>query len=199
MAARYVIGLTGNIASGKSAVAAMLADLGADVIDADRVAQEALAAGSDEAARVAQRFGPAVARPDGSIDRAALGRIVFSDPEALAALEAIVHPGTRRRIYGRLARSSSAVAVVEAIKLLEGPLVEHVHAVWVVTAPRHVRIRRLMVERGLAAAEAEQRVDAQNPEEDKVRRADVLLANGGSLDDLRRQVEAHWRGLRTED
>jgi dephospho-CoA kinase len=195
MSARYVIGLTGNIASGKSLVARMLAERGADVVDADRVAHETLLPGTDETAAIAQRFGPGVIGADGAVDRPSLGRIVFGDPVALADLEAIVHPGARRRILRRVADSTSAVAVIEAIKLLEGPLVDHVNAVWVVTAPRESRIRRLVEDRGMAPDEAARRVDAQNPEDEKVRRADVVITNDGSLDELRHQVEAAWASL----
>jgi dephospho-CoA kinase len=195
VAARVVIGLTGNIASGKSAVARMLADLGADTIDADAVAHQALAQGTEEAAMIHQRFGPDVIRTDGAVDRAALGRIVFSDPQALADLEAIIHPGVRRRVYDWLAHVTADVAVLEAIKLLEGPLVDHVDTVWVVTAPREIRIDRLVYERGLTPEEAARRVDAQNPEEEKVRRADVVLRNAGDLEDLQRQVRAAWDRL----
>jgi dephospho-CoA kinase len=195
MAAGYVIGLTGNIASGKSAVARLLAELGAEVIDADRVAHTVMAAGTDETRDIAALFGPGVLSVEGGIDRAALGRIVFSDPSALANLEAIVHPGTRRRIYEQLERSTAAVAVLEAIKLLEGPLVDHVNAVWVVTAPRQVRIARLVADRGMTREDAARRIDAQNPEEEKVRRADVVLSNDRTLDDLRRQVEQAWERL----
>jgi dephospho-CoA kinase len=195
MAAGYVIGLTGNIASGKSVVARLLAELGADVIDADRVAHTVMAAGTDETREIAALFGESVLSPDRSVDRAALGRIVFSDPDALANLEAIVHPGTRRRIYEQLERSTAPVAVLEAIKLLEGPLVDHVDVVWVVTAPREVRIARLVADRGLTADDAARRIDAQNPEDEKVRRADVVLSNDGTLDDLRGQVERAWGRL----
>ena len=197
VAARAVIGLTGNIASGKSAVTRMLAELGADVVDADLVAHEALAAGAEEAARIAERFGAEVMRPDGAVDRAALGRVVFADPQALADLEAIVHPGVRRRVYDRLDHSTADVAVLEAIKLLEGPLVDHVHTVWVVAAPREVRIERLVRDRGLTREDAAQRVDAQNPEEEKIERADVVIHNDGSLDELRAQVLAAWHDVTT--
>jgi dephospho-CoA kinase len=188
----YVIGLTGNIASGKSAVAQMLAELGAELIDADAVARDTLAPGTEETAQVVQRFGPDVILADGSIDRPALGRIVFGDPKALADLEAIVHPATRRRILEQAVSSAAPVVVIEAIKLLEGPLVDHCDAVWVVTAPREVRIDRLIRERGMSPEDAARRVDAQNPEEDKVRAAHVVLRNEGSLDDLRRQTQAAW-------
>ena len=188
----YVIGLTGNIASGKSAVSAILANLGADVIDADRLAHAVLAAGTEETAAVARRFGPEVLQADGAVDRPALGRIVFSDAAALADLEAIVHPGVRRRIREQLDRSRAHTIVLEAIKLLEGPLVDWVNSIWVVTAPRPVRVARLVRERGMTVAEAEQRVEAQNPEEEKVLQADVVIENSGSLEDLRRRVAAAW-------
>ena len=192
MAPRFIIGLTGNIASGKSAVASMLTAMGADVVDADRVAHEVLAAGTEETRAVAARFGSGVLRDDGSVDRTRLGAIVFGDPVALAALEEIVHPGTRRRILGHIAASKTEVGVIEAIKLLEGPLVDRVHAVWVVIAPREARIRRLVQQRGMSAEDAAQRVDAQNPEEDKVARADVIIRNDGTLADLRSAVQGHW-------
>jgi dephospho-CoA kinase len=195
VAARVVIGLTGNIASGKSAVTRLLAELGADVVDADAVAHEALGPGTEETALVAERFGSGVIGADGAVDRPALGRVVFADPQALADLEAIVHPGVRRRVYDRLERSEADVAVLEAIKLLEGPLVDHVDTVWVVAAPREVRIDRLVRERGMTPEDAAQRVDAQNPEEEKIRRADVVIHNGGSLDELQAQVLAAWRAL----
>lgn len=190
-----MIGLTGNIASGKSAVSALLAEHGAYGVDADAVAHEVLQPGTEETTAVAARFGPGVLAPDGAVDRPALGRIAFADRDAMADLEAIVHPGTRRRILDRIAASTEEVAVIEAIKLIEGPLVDHVDAVWVVTAPRDVRIARLVAERGMTREQAAQRVDAQNPEEEKVRRADIVIRNDGSLDDLRRQVDAAWAAL----
>jgi len=205
MAARYVIGLTGNIGSGKTVVADMLRGLGADVIDADQVARDVLATGSPEVDSVIERFGDDLLRDDGSIDRAALGRIVFDDAKALADLEAIVHPATRTRILAHLADSNADVAVIEAIKLLEGPLVNQVDGVWVVTAPAETRVERLVSQRGLPNADARQRVNAQNPEADKVQRADVVLRNDGSLADLRQRVNEEWqkliaeRGLRNAD
>jgi dephospho-CoA kinase len=180
-------------------VARILADLGADVIDADAVARDVLAPGSEQIAEVVARFGSQLLLADGSIDRPALGRIVFSDPAALADLEAILHPATRRRILDRAAVSPARVVVIEAIKLLEGPLVDHVDAIWVVTAPREVRIERLMADRGMSLEDATRRVDAQNPEADKVRAAHVVLRNEGSLADLRRQTEAAWAAIPLAD
>jgi dephospho-CoA kinase len=173
----------------------MLADLGADVIDADQVARDVLDRGSPELEAVLDRFGRDLLLADGALDRAALGRIVFDDRDALADLEAIVHPAARARIFERLERSDARVAVIEAIKLLEGPLVDHVDAVWVVTAPASTRVDRLVDQRGLKPDDAQQRVAAQNPEEEKVRRADVVLRNEGSLEDLRGQVDEAWRRL----
>jgi dephospho-CoA kinase len=193
MAARYVIGLTGNIGSGKSMVARILAELGADVIDADQVARDVLEGGSPELEAVVQRFGSNVLRDDGNVDRPALGRIVFADRGALGDLEAILYPATRGRILGHLADSTADVAVIEAIKLLDGPLVDHVNTVWVVTAPAEMRVERLLAQRGLSPEDARQRVDAQNPEDEKVRRADVVLRNDGSLEDLRARVLAAWQ------
>jgi dephospho-CoA kinase len=164
------------------------------VVDADRVAHEVLAAGTPETAQIAERFGPDVLGPDGAVNRPALGAIVFADPQALQDLEAITHPGTRQRIYERLDAAPN-VAVLEAIKLLEGPLVHHVSTVWVVIAPRELRIERLLSSRGMSRADAEQRIDAQNPEAEKVSRAAVVLVNDGSLDSLRRQVDAAWSAV----
>jgi len=191
----YVIGLTGNIASGKSAVSHMLADLGAFVVDADAVAHEVLQPGTEETAAIARHFGNHVLAADGSVDRASLSSIVFADRAAMAALEAIVHPGTRKRILERVESAVADVAVIEAIKLIEGPLVDHVDAVWVVTSPREVRIARLMADRGMSRDAAEQRVDAQNPEDEKVRRADVVLRNDGTIEELRGQVDAAWQAI----
>lgn len=191
----YVIGLTGNIASGKGVVSSLLAKLGAEVIDADVLAHECLAAGTDETEAVARRFGSGVLAGDGSVDRSALGAIAFYDQKALADLEAILHPPIRRRILQQVERSRTSVVVIEAIKLLEGPLADHVQSVWVVTAPRATRLQRLMERSGLSLDEASERLDAQNPEEEKVARAQVVLRNDGTLEDLRIQVERAWSDL----
>jgi dephospho-CoA kinase len=194
----YVIGLTGNIASGKSVVAAMLAKLGAQVIDADQVARAVLEPGTPETARVLQRFGQSIALPDGGIDRSALGHIVFSNPQALRDLEAIVHPATRERIHATLENTNETVAVIEAIKLLEGPLVELADSIWVVTAPRSTRRARLIHDRGLDPETADQRIESQTSESQKVERSDVVIVNDGTLAQLQDQVEAAWSNLQAE-
>lgn len=189
----YVIGLTGNIATGKSTVAHMMRDLGATVIDADRVAHEVMRAGTPVHRAVVETFGPQILRPDGEIDRTRLGAVVFSDPQALAKLEAIVHPAVLEEVARRIAAASTPIVVVEAIKLIESGMA--VDALWVTTCPVEEQVRRLMADRGLSRLEAEQRVYAQPPQEAKVARADVVISTDGSLEETRAQVEAAWRAL----
>jgi dephospho-CoA kinase len=191
-----VIGLTGNIGTGKSAVLAMLRDLGADTIDADAVAHEVMWPGQPAHTGIVQAFGPDVLAADGTIDRARLGAIVFRDAAALARLEAIVHPAVFARMQALVRDSRRPVVVIEAIKLLEaGYSITLCDVIWVVTSPRDQQITRLMQSRHLSQAEAELRIDAQPPQADKVRRADVVIDNSGTLDETRQQVEAAWQRL----
>ena len=191
----YTIGLTGNVATGKSTVARMLADLGAYVIDADRLVHTVMRAGTDVNRAIAQRFGPGVVRPDGELDRGALGAIVFSDAAALADLERIVHPPVVAFTLRLLDESTTAVRVVEAIKLLEAQMHQYCDAVWVVVAPRQQQIERLMRTRSLSRDEAETRIDAQPPSAEKVARANVVIDNSGSLAETRAQVLRAWRAI----
>lgn len=191
----YVIGLTGNIATGKSTVAAMLQRLGADVLDADKLAHQVMRAGTDVQRSIVARFGPAIVGADGEIDRAALGQIVFSDPRALADLEALVHPAVIAETRRWLGDVTAPVAVVEAIKLLEAGMRADCNAVWVVTSPRPVQEERLRTTRGLTADQARARIDAQPPQADKVRVADLVIDNGGSLEETWRQVLQGWNAL----
>jgi dephospho-CoA kinase len=204
-----VIGLTGNIASGKSLVAETLVRLGAehgavlhgdvehsdvehsDVehIDADRLAHRVMSPGTDVFQQIVDAFGEGILAPDSTLDRARLGAIVFADAEALARLEAIVHPAVIALTEQRIAATTASVVIVEAIKLIESGMVRRLcDVVWVVTAPRGVRLERLMRERGLDRAAAELRIDAQPPEADKVAHADVVIDNGGTLKETARQV-----------
>lgn len=191
-----VIGLTGNIATGKSTVMAMLADLGAVVIDADRVAHEVMEPGQPAYEAIVQAFGDEIAPRGGPIDRQRLGQIVFSDPAALTRLESIVHPAVSKRLQALVAQSGAAVVVIEAIKLLEAGLAsQFCDAVWVVTASRAQQIKRLMRDRGLSYDDAVLRIDAQPAQEEKVAQADVVIDNSGSLAATRIQVQKAWQRL----
>lgn len=191
----YTIGLTGNIATGKSTVAGMLADLGAYVIDADLLVHELMRAGTDVNRAIVKRFGPRVLRPDGEIDRSGLGAIVFADAVALADLERIVHPPVVARTLQLLDESGAAVRVVEAIKLLEAEMHRHCDAVWVVVARREQQVERLMRTRSLSRDKANARIDAQPPAAEKVARAEVVIDNSGSLVETRAQVLRAWRAI----
>lgn len=190
-----LIGLTSNIATGKSEVGRMLADLGARVIDADEVAHRVMYRGSPAYAAVVEAFGPDILRPDGEIDRARLGALVFADAEALHRLEAIVHPQVIASVDALIHEASESVVVVEAIKLIEAGMHRNCHALWVVTCPREQQITRLMRSRGLSEAEAVLRVDAQPPQAEKVALADVVIDNSHTLAETRRQVETEWEKL----
>ena len=198
-ARRTLIGLTGNIATGKSAVGRMLAELGATVIDADRVAHDVMEPGGPAFAAVVDAFGPEILTPGGTIDRRTLGDIVFRDPAALARLEAAVHPAVILEVGKRIATAEAAVVVVEAIKLIEAGMHRVYDALWVVTAPREVQVERLVRERGLTRDEAALRVDAQPPQEEKAALADRVLVNDGTLAQLRARVQAAWEELPGRD
>jgi dephospho-CoA kinase len=187
-----LIGLTGNIATGKSEVGRMLDALGARVIDADKVAHEVMRPGGPAYDGVVAAFGPEILAPDGTVDRAKLGGLVFRDPDALRRLEAAVHPATIAEVARRIARATEPAVVVEAIKLIEAGMHRHYDALWVVTAPRPLQIERLVATRGLTPEEAALRVDAQPPQEEKAALADRVFVNDGGLDELRAKVEAAW-------
>lgn len=190
-----VIGLTGQIGCGKSTVAAWLAELGAIVIDADVVAREVTAQGTPGLAEVVATFGPAILRDDGSLDRTGLGRIVFADPNALARLEAIVHPRVRPLILQRIAEARDADApavVVEAIKLVEGGLADLCDEVWLVTCDPEDQLARL-VARGTEPADAAARIAAQAGITERLRpAATAVIDTSGAAADVRARVVAAW-------
>jgi len=192
----YVIGLTGNIATGKSLVGHMLAQRGAEHIDADHLAHQVMARGTDAWQQIVGEFGREILRPDGEIDRARLGAIVFSDAAALARLEGFVHPPVIALTEARIERSTASVVVVEAIKLIEsGMVVQLCNALWVVISQRAAQIERLVAGRGLSYEDAVARVDAQPPQSARAARADVVIDNGGSIEATRRQVARAWNEL----
>jgi dephospho-CoA kinase len=190
-----LIGLTGNIATGKSTVARMLADLGAEAIDADRVTRAVMRAGTPVHAAIVEAFGPKVLAAGGEINRQRLGEIVFADPAALARLEAIVHPATIAAIDRRVAASPAEVIVVEAIKLIEAGMADGCDAVWVTTCRPEQQIDRIMSTRDLSRAEAQRRVQAQPPQAEKIARADVVIDTSGTLAQTQRQVREAWARL----
>jgi len=188
-------GLTGNIAAGKSTVAGWMAELGCHVLDADRLAHECLAAGEPTYDAVLAAFADrreAIVRPDGEIDRAALGRIVFADDAARRRLEAILHPAIRDREAHRIekiaARTDAAVVVTEAALLYETGGAARYHRMIVVTASDDVRLRRLQAT-GLDPDEARRRMDSQMPQDEKAARADFVVDNGGTLAATRQITE----------
>jgi len=192
---KYLIGLTGNIAAGKSVVARMLAELGADVIDADALVHDLQRKGTPTYDAIVAEFGLGILRADGEIDRRALGAIVFADPTRLRALEAILHPAVLLESQRRISEAVANVAVYEAIKLIEAGRHTLCDAIWVVTAPRDVQLARLMRDRGLSEVEARQRINAQPPPEEKLKYATVVIDNGGSLEATRAQVERAYAAI----
>jgi dephospho-CoA kinase len=192
---KFVIGLTGNIATGKSVVRKMLEHLGAYGIDADALGHRAIAPDAPGYKAVVDTFGRWILSPDGQVDRAKLARIVFADPDALVQLEAIIHPLVRQAVDLLIKRSSQKVIVVEAIKLLEGPLHQACDTIWVTYAPKEVQISRLIQKRGMSTAVAHQRVNSQPPQNEKVKAANVVINNEGSFEDTWKQVTTAWQIL----
>lgn len=190
------IGLTGNIATGKSTVLAYLAERGAAVLDADKLAHQTMTPEGPAYAQVIEAFGASIVLADGTIDRKTLGAIVFADREKLARLEAIVHPAVFALAQQRIAQVTAPVLVIEAIKLLEsGRLLQLCDEVWVVVADEQVQIRRLMQSRGMDEEEARRRMAAQSPQAEKVKQATRVIDNSGSRAALVRQLDAIWNQL----
>jgi len=192
---KKIIGLTGNIATGKSVVRRMLEHLGAYTIDADALAHRVIAKGAPGYQPVINKFGSWILDEDGQIARSKLGRLVFSDPEALTQLEAIIHPYVIQAVDLLVRRANQPVVVVEAIKLLESDLRKHCDAIWVTDAPQEVQIERLMRKRGMTREVALQRVQSQPLQKDKLAAATVIIRNTGSYDDLWKQVNEGWRHI----
>lgn len=191
-----VLGLTGGIGSGKSTVSRLLADRGAFVIDADVVARDVVAPGEPGLAAVLAEFGPAVALPDGSLDREALGQLVFADDAARARLSGILHPliGVRTAELWAAAEAAGAEVLVHDVPLLvESHLEDSYDEVIVVDVPPEVQIERLQRFRGMSAEDAQRRLDAQAPRHVRLAVATVVIDNSGTLKDLEERVEALWK------
>jgi dephospho-CoA kinase len=192
-----LVGLTGGIGSGKSTTAALLRARGAAVIDADELARRAVEPGSAALTRVADRFGPGVLLDGGGLDRAAMARIVFEDPEARRALEAIVHPEVARLFMEAVERyrGTDRVVVYVVPLLVENHLEAMFDLVIVVTAPEGVRVARVIRDRGLTEDEARARMAAQPTDEERVRVADEILDNAGPPEALASAVDELWTRL----
>lgn len=197
-----LIGLTGGIASGKSLVSARLAELGAVVVDADVLARDAVAPGSPGLERIVAEFGEALRLPDGSLDRTALGALVFHDPERLAALNAIVHPEVQRLASAAFAAAGEAdpdaIVVYDVPLLAENAsrLASQFDEIVVVTAPDSERVRRMVEDRGMSDEDARARIARQASEAERLAIADRVIDNSGSREATLAQVDALWRSLR---
>lgn len=197
-----LIGLTGGIGSGKSSVSARLAERGARVIDADAIVHELQGPGTPVLAAMVDRFGPSILRPDGTLDRQAVADIVFTDDEALAALNSIVHPA----VGAEIARRLEDAAATDDVVILDVPLLvesgrDDLAALLVVDIDPELAIERLVEHRGFDEADARARIARQASREQRVARADRVIDNAGSLADLDRQVDEVWvwiEGLRAD-
>lgn len=182
------IGVTGNIACGKSAVLAILGEAGAEAIDADAVYASLVLPSSPLLASIAERFGPSVVAPDGGLDRRVLAGIVFSDPSALADLDRIVRPPVVAEILRRADAATSPVVAIDAIKLIESGLADRCDEVWVVTCRPETQLARLMARNGLDRDAAWRRIASQSAVAEKLARADRVIDNDGSVVETRAQV-----------
>lgn len=193
-----LIGLTGNVASGKSTVARLLVEKGATLIDADVLARQAVRKGTPALAAIRERWGEAVIAPDGSLDRAALRRLVFGDEAELAALNAIVHPEVGRlrdQLAAQARERGDRIVVCDIPLLFEKHMTEEFDVLILVDAPRPMRLERLMRDRGLNEADAMQMIAAQMPAELKRARADVVIDNVGTMRELEQRVGEVWTWL----
>ena len=193
----FVIGITGNIACGKSTVLGMLAERGAATIDADAVYHELIVPDAPLWHVLRVRFGDGILGRDRRIDRRALGTIAFKDPTVLAELDRLTHPAVTAEIRRRLGESRAPVVAVDAVKLIESGLDADCDQVWLVTCDEAQQVRRLVARNKLSPEEAERRVKAQPPLAPKLARTDVVIDNRGTVEATRSQVDAAWRALQS--
>ncbi len=190
-----LLGITGNIASGKSVVRQYLENTGALTIDADLLAQQTYLPGNAAYQPIINTFGKDLCDADGQINRSRLGRIVFRDPEALVHLEAIIHPQVTIEVQNILAKATTNLVVVEAIKLFESNLHLQCQQVWTVAADDQIRLERLMVTRGLSKNDALIRITSQNPQQEKIERADWVIHTDSSFAQTWKQTQQALSGL----
>lgn len=195
-----IIGLTGGTGSGKSTVSKFLAHLGAVVIDADKVGHEVFKPGTKAWQEVVDAFGQGIISADGTIDRRKLGEIVFSNPDARAKLNQVMHPLIYEQVKSRMeeyGRKGVAIIIVEAPLLLEVGWKSLVDEVWVTSASEATVIKRLKEQKGLSETQSLARIRAQLTDEERIRQADVVIDTDCALDELKERVEALWRKLRS--
>ena len=195
---KIIIGLTGNIATGKSMVRRMLEHLGAYTIDADALSHRVIFKGAPGYQPVLDKFGTWLLDKDGQINREKLGKLVFSDGQALAQLEDIIHPYVNQAVNLLASRASQKVIVIEAIKLLESSLRNQCDTIWVTDATQEVQVERLVRKRGMKREDALQRIHSQSAQKEKLASAKVIISNNGSFDDLWKQVNEAWKKLLPE-
>lgn len=195
---KYAIGLTGNIATGKSVVRKMLEHLGAYGIDADVLSHRAIMKTSPGYQPVIDTFGQWVLGANGEIDRSKLGELVFNNPDAMMRLETIIHPLVRQALDVLVKKTASRIIVIEAIKLLESDIHSLCDQVWVTMSPSDLQLERLMDKRSLTRREAENRINAQLPATAKLTKADVVIENDGSFEKTWKQVYDAWQAI-TQD
>jgi dephospho-CoA kinase len=181
MADKIVIGLTGNIATGKSLILRMLQELGATVVDADKLVHQLMKKGSPAYDPIVNEFGAGILDQTGEINRRSLGKIVFSTPGALVKLESLTHPAVHQEIVRLIGEAPSQVVAIEAIKLFETDLANLCSSKWVVTSPPEVQLKRLVERRKMPLDQAQQRIKAQGSQSEKAAKADVVIDNSGDL------------------
>jgi len=194
-----LIGLTGGIASGKSVVAARLAEHGAVVVDADRIAREVVEPGSPALARIAEEFGDEVIASDGSLDRAALGALIFESPEKRAALNAITHPAvgirSKELFAAAAAADPDAIVVYDVPLLVDAGRVDEFDLIVVVNASTETRLNRMVELRGMTRDEAMHRLNSQATNTERLAVADVVIDSNGTLEQTLEQADALWEKL----
>ena len=195
-ATSLIIGLTGNIATGKTTILEHLAAKGAHIIDADKLGHKVMEPGRPAYQSIVDEFGPKILTADGMIDRRALGKIVFSDVAKLGRLEQIVHPAVFELMLKDINTAKASVIVLEAVKLLEaGAMATLCDEIWVVAATPEVQLQRLIENRGMSEAQARQRMQMQSPQAAKINQATRVIYNSGSVEQLHAQLDKIWKEL----
>lgn len=189
---KFVIGLTGNIGTGKSEVRKILQCLGALGIDADLISRQFIEPDSPGYRKVLEKFGREFIDEEARLDRSALAKVVFNQPDKLAELEAIIHPLVKEEVTRLIDETDILVVVIEAIKLIESGISDQCDSLWVTNSPLEVRLARLTLFREMSEDDARMRIQAQPPQEEKLKAADIIIQNNATLEDLLLQVKHAW-------